>query len=337
MPQIQVPAPPAFKRVCLGDKQPGILKVCNTSLGDLVITSITSSNPEFTIDTPSGGFPVTVSHDFCFSFTVIFTPTTAGTHTTTITILSNDPSTPTLLIPVTAQVGAGRIGTPASVLFDPTVIHVLGNCHSSRPLVVANTGTCSVEVTGLAISGTNASDYAFSGLPSLPLAIEPGHEVGSGDLKLVFTPAAVARERTAQATVTFIPNPSTGVPSTQTVALCGEGVRTGARVLVTQAGVPIAQVHEIELKRLDATVGGFPKEVDEQRNVALQTVTPTPGSGCAALQFHREYGGASNLRQLVPGVYQLKIEATIAGKEEERKMWFQVETCGFDGTIVVDY
>jgi hypothetical protein len=36
-------------------------------------------------------------------------------------------------------------------------------------------------------------------------------------------------------------------------------------------------------------------------------------------------------------VYQLKIEATIAGKEEERKMWFQVETCGFDGTIVVDY
>jgi hypothetical protein len=163
------------------------------------------------------------------------------------------------------------------------------------------------------------------------------HEVGMGDLKAVLAPAAVARERTAQATVTFIPNPATGATSTQTVGLCGEGVRTGARVLVTQGGVPMAQVHEIELKRLDATVGGFPKEVDEQRNVALQTVTPTPGSGCAALQFHREYGGASNLRQLVPGVYQLKIEATIAGKEEERKMWFQVGTCGFDGTIVVDY
>jgi len=173
-------------------------------------------------------------------------------------------------------------------------------------------------------------------LPALPVTVEPGHEVGMGDLKAVFAPAAVARERTAQATVTFIPNPLTGATSTQTVALCGEGVRTGARVLVTQGGVPWAQVHEIELKRLDATVGGFPKEVDEQRKCrsangdtdARQRVARTavpPG-------IRRR---PSNLRQLVPGVYQLKIEATIAGKEEERKTWFQVETCGFDGTIVV--
>jgi photosystem II stability/assembly factor-like uncharacterized protein len=337
MPEIQVPAPPTFKRACLGDTQPGTLKVCNTSAGDLIITSITSSNPEFTIDTPSGGFPVTVSHDFCFPFTVLFKPTGTGVRTTTLTIQSNDPSMPALTISVTAQAGAGAIGTASSVRFDPTVIHSIGNCHSARPLVISNTGSCSVEVTDVSISGTNASDYSLSGLPALPVTVEPGHEVGMGDLKAVFAPAAVARERTAQATVTFIPNPLTGATSTQTVALCGEGVRTGARVLVTQGGVPMAQVHEIELKRLDATVGGFPKKVDEQRNVALQTVTPTPGSGCAALQFHREYGGASNLRQLVPGVYQLKIEATIAGKEEERKTWFQVETCGFDGTIVVDY
>jgi photosystem II stability/assembly factor-like uncharacterized protein len=337
MPEIQVPAPPTFKRACLGDTQPSTLKVCNTSAGDLIITSITSSNPEFTIDTPSGGFPVTVSHDFCFPFRVMFTPTGTGVRTTTLTIQSNDPSMPTLTIAVTAQAGAGAIGTAASVRFDPTVIRSIGNCHSARPLVISNTGSCSVAVTDVSISGTNASDYSLSGLPAFPVTIEPGHEVGMGDLKAVFVPAAVAPERKAQATVTFIPNPATGATSTQTVALCGEGMRTGARVLVTQGGVPMAQVHEIELKRLDATVGGFPKEVDEQRNVALQTVTPTPGSGCAALQFHREYGGASNLRQLVPGVYQLKIEATIAGKEEERKMWFQVETCGFDGTIVVDY
>jgi hypothetical protein len=337
MPEIQVPAPPTFKRACLGEAQPGTLKVCNTSAGDLIITSITSSNPEFTIDTPSGGFPVTVSHDFCFPFTVMFKPTGTGVRTTTLTIQSNDPSMPALTIAVTAQAGAGAIGTTATVRFDPTVIHSIGNCHSARPLVISNTGSCSVEVTDVSISGTNAGDYSLSGLPALPVTLEPGHEVGMGDLKAVFAPAAVAREHTAQAMVTFIPNPATGVTNTQTVALCGEGVRTGARVLVTQGGVPMALVHEIELKRLDATVGGFPKEVDEQRNVALQTVTPTPGSGCAALQFHREYGGASNLRQLVPGVYQLKIEATIAGKEEERKMWFQVETCGFDGTIVVDY
>lgn len=337
MPQIQVPAPPTFPSTCLGDKQPGTLKVCNTSLGDLLITAITSSNPEFTIDTPSGGFPVTVSHDFCFPFMMIFRPVTAGVRTTVITIQSNDPSTPTLTIPVSAQANVGSIGTASTLLFDPTVIQSIGKCHTARPLVITNTGSCGVPVTDVALSGTNVSDYSLSGLPSFPLNLEPGHEVGMGDLKAVFGPTAVGRERTAQATVTFVSNPATGTTSTQTVQLCGEGVRTGARVLVTHGGVPLPDVHEIELKRLDATIGGIPKEVDEQRHVMLQTVTATPGSGCASYQFHREWGATSNLRQLVPGVYQLKIEALINGKEEERKMWFQVETCGFDGTIVVDY
>jgi hypothetical protein len=39
----------------------------------------------------------------------------------------------------------------------------------------------------------------------------------------------------------------------------------------------------------------------------------------------------------VPGVYRLKVEAVIAGKEQEKKTWFKVDTCGFQGTIVVDF
>src|SRR5206468_3557169 len=113
-------------------------------------------------------------------------------------------------------------------------------------------------------------------------------------------------------TVTFVSDPTTGATSSQTRELCGEGVRTGARVLVTQGGVPMPQAHEIELKRLGG-VWGFAKEVDEVRNVPLQTVTPTPGTACAALQFHREYGAGINSMQLVPGVYQLKVEAIIGG------------------------
>jgi hypothetical protein len=89
-------------------------------------------------------------------------------------------------------------------------------------------------------------------------------------------------------------------------------------------------------KRLEG-VFGFAKEVEEVRNVPLQTVTPTPGTACAPLQFHLEYGAVSNPGQLVPGIYQLKVEAIICGKEERKKMWFNVDTCGFNGTIVVDF
>jgi len=48
-------------------------------------------------------------------------------------------------------------------------------------------------------------------------------------------------------------------------------------------------------------------------------------------------GATSNQNQLRPGVYQLKVEAKIAGHEVSKKIWFSVDTCGFNGTIVVDF
>jgi hypothetical protein len=336
-PQIQVPSGVAFGNICLGGKSTGNLNVCNTGTDDLVITSITSSNPQFSIVTPSAGFPVTVSHDFCFPFSVLFTPTGSGPQTATITIVTNDPSHPTVTVQATAQVSVGSLGLDADILFPPTVIQSIGSCHSPKPLVVSNKGTCDLTITNIAIGGANAGDYALSGTPGFPVTVEPGHTVGEGDLSAVFGPTALARERTADVTVTFVSDPTSGITSTQTAQLCGEGVRTGARVLVTQGGVPVPKVHEIELKRLHGGWFGFAKEVDEVKNALLQTVTATPGTACTSFQFHKEYGAVTDAEQVVPGVYQLKVEAIIAGKEVRKKTFFQVGTCGFNGTIVVDF
>src|SRR5262249_9655517 len=105
MPEIQVPSAPVFTPACLGDKQFAALRVCNTSAGDLVVSSITSSNPEFSVVAPSAGFPVTISHDFCFPFEVAFSPTAPGSRTTDLTINSNDPNFPALKVTATASVG----------------------------------------------------------------------------------------------------------------------------------------------------------------------------------------------------------------------------------------
>jgi hypothetical protein len=174
-------------------------------------------------------------------------------------------------------------------------------------------------------------------LKDVSFTVEPGHTVGEGDLNAVFGATALARERTADVTVTFVSDPTSGTTSTQTAKLCGEGVHTGARVLVTQGGVPMPKVHEIELKRLGGGWFGFAKEVDEVKNALLQTLTATPGTACASFQFHKEYGAVTDAEQLVPGVYQLKVEAIVAGKEVRKKTFFQVGTCGFNGTIVVDF
>jgi len=333
---IQLPAPVAFGTVCAGNIGRATLNVCNTGGGPLSVSAISSSNPRFAITAPTGGFPIVIGPGSCFPFEVTFTPTAAGPQTATLTISSDDPLNSSVNVQATAEGGAGTLGLSPNQLFSPTVIHTLGNCHHFKPFVISNTGTCNLTITNIAIGGANASDYSLSGLPAFPIILAPGHIAGAGDLNVVFSPAAAARERTANVAVTFISDPASGTTSVQTRELCGEGVRTGARVLATEGGVPIPLVHEIELKRFGGAFG-FAKELDEVRDVPLQTVNPTPGTACGPLQFHREYGSVTNPTQLVPGVYQLKIEAIIGGHEQRKTVYFNVDTCGFNGTIVVDF
>ena len=81
--------------------------------GDLVISSITSSNPAFTISGGTGTIPAGGSA----TFTVTFNPTIAGPQTSTITISSNDPNTPVFTFVVgaaaTALVVAQAVPAPA--------------------------------------------------------------------------------------------------------------------------------------------------------------------------------------------------------------------------------
>ena len=107
MPEIQVPAPPFFAPACAGSKATGTLNVCNTSAGNLIVSGITSSSPDFTVVAPSAGFPVTISHDFCFPFQVGFNPTSPGPKSTNLTIASNDPNFPSLVVAANATVGSG--------------------------------------------------------------------------------------------------------------------------------------------------------------------------------------------------------------------------------------
>ena len=181
MPEIQVPSPPTFAPACLGDKQPGTLSVCNTSAGDLVITAITSSNPDFTIVPPSGGFPVTVSHDFCFPFQVIFTPSAAGTRTTNLTITSNDPSFPTLVVAATATAVKPEIKTLIPNTGDFGT--VCPGAFKDLDLTVQNSGACPLVLTSLTSS---SSDFKTATTVAFPLSIAPGNSL---EIPIRFEPA----------------------------------------------------------------------------------------------------------------------------------------------------
>ncbi len=174
MPEIQVPAPPFFAASCVATKSSETLNVCNTSAGNLVISSITSSNPEFTIVQPSSGFPVAVSHDFCFPFQVAFTPTTRGPKSATFTIASNDPNFPTVHVTANASVGQATAvtvvadtGNFGELCANPTKFRDL-------PLTINNSGSCPLTVTGIASS---SGEFELAQVLNFPLSVAPGDSV----------------------------------------------------------------------------------------------------------------------------------------------------------------
>lgn len=340
-PQIQVPSSIVFGSVCTRTANRVTANVCNTGSANLWVNNITSSNTMFAVSTPSGGYPVVIQPGSCFPFEATFTPTQPGAQSAILTVATNDLTTPSVTLTATARVEAGSPGLSPNLRFAPTVIQNLSSCKTSKPFVISNTGTCDLTITNVAIGGTNSGDFTLSGLPAFPIILQPGHAVGSGDLNVDFAPTNVARERIGNITVTFN-DPITGAASTLTRQLCGEGVRTGARVLVTQGGVPVAQVPRIELRRHGeyGWYGAFKatsSRMEAVENVSLQTLPATSGTACGEVRFHREYGGVSNSAQLRPGLYELKVRVVVGSNTVEKKVWFNIDTCGFNGTIVVDF
>jgi Abnormal spindle-like microcephaly-assoc'd, ASPM-SPD-2-Hydin len=333
-PVMKVTGSATFGDVCAGAVAEKTISVCNTGKCDLHVTSATLSCPDFTlINNP---FPATISPDSCLNLVIRFTPTSPGPKSCNLVINGDDPSNSTVTIVVTANTPTASIDVPPDQAFPPTVIQSIGACNSKRKFPISNTGNCNLKITNIAIGGTNAGDYSITGLPSFPIILQPGHIAGDGDLSLVFAPTAMARARTATVAVTYESDPVAHTTTTVTRTLCGEGVNTGARVLVTAGGVPINTVEKIQLQRINANRNKNQLDTnDNVQNPPLQSVSAT--SSCLPFQFHREYGTVSNPIQLLPGSYQVTVSAIVDGKRKSKTVGFDVGTCSFNQNIGVGF
>ncbi|MEM7480800.1 MAG: choice-of-anchor D domain-containing protein [Acidobacteriota bacterium] len=177
VPEIQVPGGVDFGEVCVGDQGEAVLEVCNTSAGNLVVSAITSNDAEFEVRPPSGGFPVSISHDFCFPFRVDFSPGAAGPRSATLFVQSNDVNFPQV------EVEAEGIGTEQNIAVTGSTDFGIASAWTPAENVVSmcNTGSCDLAVTGASIDCT---DFSLVSNP-LPQTLAAGSCI---DLTVAFTP-----------------------------------------------------------------------------------------------------------------------------------------------------
>lgn len=182
MPEIRIPSAPVFAAGCVGAPASQTLNICNTSPGNLVVDSISSSNPDFQVTEPVGGFPVSISHDFCFPFEIRFTPSAAGPGSADLTVASNDPNFPSLVVTAT---GSGQM-SDARVTGSTAFGTVSAWKQGGRAVRVCNVGACAIEATSAAVG---CGDFTLVDNP-LPAPLQPGACL---DVVAAFTPALPGR------------------------------------------------------------------------------------------------------------------------------------------------
>lgn len=177
-PKIQVPGDLHFPDTCGGSSSYATLDVCNTGDGDLCVDPIVSSDAQFAVSEPTGGYPVSVGPDFCFPFQASFDPASTGAQSATLTIHSTDSSSPSTNVQALGSGTEQNIEVTGSTDFGVTSAW----SPAEKTVTVCNMGGCNLEVASAVI---DCVDFSLVTDP-LPVDLPAGSCI---DLVVEFTPA----------------------------------------------------------------------------------------------------------------------------------------------------
>jgi hypothetical protein len=182
-----------------------------TNLGNKLTVhsiSITGANPGDFAQTNTCG--ATVAAGATCTINVTFTPTASGTRSASVTISDSDPASP-------QSVGLSGTGTtiPAVTLSSYSLgyaIQVVGTTSAPQTDTLTNTGTATLNISSIAITGTSSLAFAQTNNCGSSLAVG-----ALCTFTVTFTPSTVGSNIAA---LTITDNAGTG---SQTVALNGSG------------------------------------------------------------------------------------------------------------------
>ena len=193
-----------FGEVKTGASKSLVLNISNPGNDTLVISSITTDNPLFTVAIDARALLPGES----FDDTVTFSPTAEGLVSATLTVTSNAPTSPTTL-PLR---GAGSVVLLVSLTIEPTYIYFgdvnVGEFRDTT-LTVTNTGNDTLRIASF-----TPGDAHFT----LETAIETIAPAASQDLTIRFTPTAKG------SLSTYFVMTSNAVSSPDTIVAQGMGV-----------------------------------------------------------------------------------------------------------------
>jgi hypothetical protein len=138
-----------FGRVCVGSFVDEPLILSNSGKCTLSVNSITSSSGEFIVPQVLL-YPVTIGAGNSLPVPIRFEPGSFGAKSATLTVVSDDPSSPHK-ITVSGNAPSGKLAITGSLCFGG----VRACCTAERTISLCNTGDCKLHVTNVAFKRKN--------------------------------------------------------------------------------------------------------------------------------------------------------------------------------------
>jgi hypothetical protein len=216
----------SFSNVTVGQSGNQTVTLTNTGTANLQLKAATITGAGLSVSGLTT--PQMIPAGQGISFTVQYSPTSAGSVSGSISFSDDAPGTPqTLPITATAVSAAGTLSAnPASYNFNSVLI---GNS-STQTITLKNSGTANVTVNSISTSG---AAFSATGL-SAGQTIAPG---ASASLTATFTPTTAGSTSGTISVLTNASNP------TLSVALSGTGTATQAQLSISPSSLAFGGVN----------------------------------------------------------------------------------------------
>lgn len=176
-----------FGSVNLGSSISKSFVIQNTNSGTLIVSAIHMSGAnagDFTIAGP--GLPFMLNGNASQTITVNFNPALLGTRNAVVNVVSSDWDEDTYNFAVQGSAVAPEInlqGNATSIVSGNTSVNTLNNTDFGtviyntpviKEFVIQNTGTGTLSITNMVLTGTNISVFSFVNAPTFPFTIANG-------------------------------------------------------------------------------------------------------------------------------------------------------------------
>jgi len=213
----------SFGNVNVGSTSVQAVSLSNTGNSAVSISQVKTAGTGFSA---SGvNVPLNLAAGQSASLNLTFAPTSAGSVSGSVTLVSNASNSPASIALSGVAVQPQLSVVPASVGFGTVAV----GSTNTQTMMVTNQGTANLSVSQATVSGTG-----FGLSPSaLPMTVAPGK---SGTLTVTFTPTTTARTTGNLAVMSNAPN------SPVTVPLSGSGATTSSQLAASPTALNFANV-----------------------------------------------------------------------------------------------